>query len=215
MVSIEPRFEARKDTLVAVGKSTCYIGSRIPNEDIASGTAFFVGPTTLLTAGHMAPAWNTRVRAQLPGTKEALSFVDELFESENETETFPCRCIATLYPQADISILDSTPYRSETWLVPTKEPLKRGEAVDIVGYPGLYSDRYIKTKHGRDVKIDSGAIHDIQSLLPKCKLTVTHGPVVNGAVASYKVSTIAGMSGGPVIVNGKCVGKLHLNREFS
>ena len=57
--SVKPDFEARRDSLALAAKSTCLIGVHPGRDDAgndveySSGTAFFVGPTKLVTAAHV------------------------------------------------------------------------------------------------------------------------------------------------------------------
>jgi hypothetical protein len=185
-------------------------------ENPASGTAFFVGHRTLLTAGHTAKEVGAEVVAQIPGTREAELFVEDLLELRDDVKTFRCVCTATLLPFADISILDcsGTAYRAQTYIKPENVALKVDERVDVVGYPGLYSERYVREKH-QYKKINSTAVKEINEILPKCQLTVTHGPVVStGNVPAYRVSTMGGMSGAPVIMNSVCVGNVNVPSEL-
>ena len=72
--SVDPQFEMREEQLVLAAKSTCFIGVKPGLDDdgkptpSASGTAFFVGPTILVTAGHLVPDGKRKIVAQHPGT---------------------------------------------------------------------------------------------------------------------------------------------------
>ena len=81
--------------------------------------------------------------------------------------------------------------------------------MDIISYPGLYGDDYIVATQG-EAADSKEAISDINDLLPKCELIVSHGRVLDEfrtqTTTSYRVSTIGGMSGSPVVINGKAVG---------
>ena len=77
--------------------------------------------------------------------------------------------------------------------------------VDVIGYPGEYTSSYLRDS--QRVRIGRSELADVMELLPKCELTVTHGPVIRGGkMPTYRLSTIGGMSGTPVILNGKGVG---------
>jgi hypothetical protein len=81
-----------------------------------------------------------------------------------------------------------------------------GVEVDVIGYPGLYSPQYLVDTHRADNKED---IRNILELFPSCELTVSSGRILEhrtATTASYSVSTIGGMNGSPVIVDGTNVG---------
>ena len=60
------------------------------------------------------------------------------------------------------------------------------------------------------------AISDGRKLLPLGVLAVSAGKIIeNGPNLTYHRSTTAGMSGGPVILNGKVVGISHICKTAS
>lgn len=68
--------------------------------------------------------------------------------------------------------------------------------------------------------IDGDLLDDVFALFPKSQLVITHGPLVLGGIMpTYRVSTVSGMSGSPVIINGKVRGHFHthyfLDNEFT
>jgi hypothetical protein len=78
--------------------------------------------------------------------------------------------------------------------------------VDLVGYPGSYSSQYVAKTQELPL-LGKSEYRDIEELLPSHELTITHGTVIlGGKTCTYRVSTIGGMSGSPVVVNGKVVG---------
>jgi hypothetical protein len=199
-------FEFRKDILEHAAKSTCYVGSEyLEGDEPASSTAFFLGPSTLLTAGHAAQEPGVDVVAQYPGIREAEYFVEKLFKLDHHGDKIHCRCTATLWPGIDISILDCSPYHAQTWVVPKQIQFEAGERVDVIGYPGLYSERNVQ-ENRRHIKVDSTAIKEVTDILPKCHLIISNGNIVSHAAATYRVSTAGGMSGSPVLVKRTCVG---------
>jgi len=175
----------------------------------ASGTAFFVGPTTLITAAHIVPDGNRKIVAQYPGTRRATFFVHHLLNPNNplNLETFECKCKTTGRPNADIAILEVCgTYRAPLHLEVGQLALNQNDYVDVIGYPGVYNERYVSEMH--DKPVDGDIVEDVLELLPKSRLVITHGPVTSGGMMpTYRLSTVRGMSGSPVIMNGKVVGK--------
>lgn len=208
--SIDPQFEARSNSLMDAARSTCFIGVN-PGPDgrgAISGTAFFVSPTILLTAGHMARDGNREIVAQLPGTQKAVLFVDNLFTKKLQVERFECDFIGTGWPDVDICILKvKADYRSSNYLHIEPKQLSPGNRVDVVGYPGHYSDRYVQKMHPAE-SVDRDAIEAFTGLFPRCELIVSHGTVESsGNRPTYNLSTVVGMSGSPVMMSDKVIGK--------
>lgn len=206
---IAPDFQERKEALVKVAKCTCSLAARYPDDNYATGTAFFVGPTTLLTARHVAPDHTTDVVAQLPGVRTAIIDSEKLFDENPVVETFVCRVVldgpAWL---VDVTILDcsNSHFRAVEWLELDRTSLKKGVKVDLVGYPGAYSSQYVAKTQELPL-LGKSEYRDIEELLPSHELTITHGAVIlGGKTCTYRVSTIGGMSGSPVVVSGKAVG---------
>ena len=203
-------------------QSTCYLAVRpdntpdCPSPTYQYGTAFFIGPTTLITAAHLVPDNKRKIVAQLPGTLRATAFVEKLFTKDHRRrfETFECKCLGTGLPDADIAILQvSGNYEAKVYLEIEYSGLKPNDPVDVVGYPGMYDERYVLSMYP-DL-LDEDSMDDVFALFPKRRLVVTHGPVVLGGIMpTYQLSTIAGMSGSPVILNGKAKGK-HIVNCFS
>jgi hypothetical protein len=109
----------------------------------------------------------------------------------------------------DITILDCSEshFRATEWLELDRTVLKKAMTVDLIGYPGDYTLTYARKTQGLDPRFEKSEYRDIEDLLPKYELTVTHGTVITGGgMPSYRVSTIGGMSGSPIIVNGKVIG---------
>ena len=83
--------------------------------------------------------------------------------------------------------------------------LNQNDYVDVIGYRGIYSERYVSDIHEKPV--DGEILDDVLDLLPKCGLIITHGPVTSGGrMPTYRLSTVRGLSGSPVIVDHKVVG---------
>ena len=207
---IDPCFERRKEALIKAARCTCFIGVKPSDDDVASsGTAFFVGPTTLLTAGHVAPEKTTLILAQLPGVRTAVVDTEYLFDKIPPVETIECRVVLDKPVWlVDITILDcsQSDFRATEWLELDRTILKRDVKVDLIGYPGSYSPQYVTQTQGVGA-LGKSELQDVGELLPISELTITHGSVIRGGkTPTYRVSTIGGMSGSPVVVNGKVVG---------
>jgi hypothetical protein len=86
------------------------------------GSAFFVGPTTLITAGHAAPTNNTEIFALYPGTYIVKSHPEDIFNGMVPDPKFSCRVLETLFKHSeelehDIAILQVTgEYKAKEWL---------------------------------------------------------------------------------------------------
>ena len=121
-------------------------GTSIP---YSSGTAFFVGPSTLVTAGHLVPDGKRKIVAQFPGTRNATFFTEDHFDdpAAHGLQTFHCKFVGTGRPKADISILQvSGSYRAENYLGVRRDSLtsKDQQSVDVVGYTGWDSAQYVR-----------------------------------------------------------------------
>ena len=154
--SVDPQFEMREERLVLAAKSTCFIGVKPGLDDdgkptsFASGTAFFVGPTILVTAGHLVPDGKRKIVAQCPGTRNATFFIEDHFDDpvSHGLQVFSCKFVGTGRPNADISILQVIgSYRAENYLQVRHSSLNSEEmqSVDVVGYTGLYTARYVRS----------------------------------------------------------------------
>lgn len=177
---------------------------------IRSGTAFFISPTRLLTAGHLVHDARDKIVAEEPGQLKATYFIRQLFRDTNTNFKFECKLITTLFGTADVSILEVVDsYQSVNFIQVDQmilPPDCDGVAVDILGYPGAYGARDIEVMHPTD-EADFNLVKDVESLFPRRELVISHGIIKNGGTAPrYRVSTIIGMSGGPVLVNGKVIG---------
>ena len=231
---MQPSFEARHEQLKLAAQSTCYVVGKGP-QGIITGTAFFIGPSTLITAGHVAHKKGTKLVAQLPGTLVVEPDAGKLWKGGNNLPpTFECTVKKSLYREPpsdkdgaatfnidglscmkwaqektaiDIAILDcSKRYEAKHWLSLETGNLRKDSLVDIVGYPGYYTLMTLRRMFD-GVNIDNQHVQDATELLPRSELIISHGKVIeSGDNPTYIVSTIGGMSGAPVIVDGKAVG---------
>lgn len=179
-----------------------------------TGTAFFIGPTTLITAGHNAPTKDVKIVAQYPGTPN----VGDPFKvlDGSVVPTFACRVLHTHYKNEtdlayDIAVLDCAGKycidMDKTLSIDAVEVCV-GIAVDVVGYPGKYDEDFLQQEHGNEVDDIDEAYKLAKTILPRRELAITHGIVISGGDNPlYRLSSISGMSGGPVILNGTVIGK--------
>ena len=180
------------------------------------GTAFFVGPTTLRTAAHiLLHETGATIIAQPPGALKATKFVETLFQQhpvERSDKVFYCRLVETLHPKADISVLEVIgTFRAQKYLHVRQKSLETDDTIDILGYLGLYNHRYIKNMHPLRECVDTDMVEDIEELFPKSRLIITHGSVVHGGIQpNYRISTVTGMSGAPVVKDGNAIGEMIL-----
>jgi hypothetical protein len=215
---VDPGFEGRKESLVSAAKSTCSIGVKGHGGhrgDFTSGTAFFISPTILLTAAHVVHDPRDKIIAEEPGKLKATYFIEEVFgdpRDEEDGKRFECRLVETLFASADVSVLEVVgSYRSEHFIQVSQQPLPaecHGSIVDILGYPGAYTPRQIKNMHPSE-NVPFDLVCDVEALFPRRELVISHGMVeTGGEKPQYRVSTVIGMSGGPVLVDGKVIGSL-------
>lgn len=178
------------------------------------GTAFFISPTLLLTAGHVATK-NERILGQAPGKLQP-EISDKVFAATKlGPDVFECRTISTLYKgkgipgSVDVSILKvKSKYHATSWVtMDTGSRVPKGSKVDLLGYPAGYSIEYLSGLLNIPIVVVEDAFPQITSIMPAHRLIVSHGTVLdeNDQVV-YKLSTTGGMSGGPVIYNKKAVG---------
>lgn len=218
MSSADPDFEGRKESFIVAARSTCSIGVRrhtVSYGEFVSGTAFFVGPRTLLTAGHVVHDSRDKIIAEVPGVRKATYMVQNLFAEPQagSPEHFECKLVKTLFgkvDKADISVLEVVGPYTSTSFVEVKQPCLPYECdgiVDIVAYTGAYSPTDVWRTHPSPGFVNADTVHDIEALFPKRELVITHGSITHGGhLPWYAVSTVIGMSGGPVIMSGKVIG---------
>ena len=188
------------------------------------GTAFFISPTILLTAGHVGPTKGQKVAIQPPGKLTLNRHFSNLWRASKEdgphTDVFNCKVLKTLYNKdnvdIDISVLKSLEYRASTWVpIDMSMPLATESAIDLVAYPGDAGLVYLSQVQRFDVSAEDRS--SINSILPVFQLIVSHGEVLqeNHVRPSYKLSTTYGMSGGAIIFQGKAVGEIPSQRFYS
>jgi len=211
---IEPNFVTRRSELEFAARCTCRISRMLDGGNPQDATAFFISPT-LLTAGHVASG-KDRILGQKPGKFKA-EIADDVFAATTPAaDVLKFRTVATLYRgkgrpgSIDINVLKVTSrYRATTWItMDTAARVPKDTTVDLLGYPGDYSQTYLSKLLGITINSDQ-EWNQIRAIVPAHRLIVSHGKVLeeNDRVI-YKLSTTGGMSGGPVMYNKKAVGTL-------
>jgi len=204
----EPSFESNKDGLLKAGKCTCMLLIDHGTE-ITTGTAFFVAPSLLITAGHcVANLVKSQLILSLPGRE----FINADKLRNGDIEGLKCTVKATLFKPGrssrdwtrDIAILE-TGYISPNFLDLSRTHLEVGAVVDVIGYPGDIPIHWLRRHHGLDSADQSKAT--AEKLLPMRHLTISRGNVaVANSTVTYNVSTCRGMSGASLTSGGKAYG---------
>lgn len=176
------------------------------------GTAFFISPKLLLTAGHILsgpPNVKTNIRITSPGTP--YFNVAALRSGRNTVLMIDCKVVATLYKRPngpsheDIAILDAGTISAPSYLRLSLTLPSLLSKVNVLGYPGPAAQNWLLSHQG----IDDAAAgrRATEELFPPQRITITSGPIETiGPTISYKLSTVPGMSGGCVLHEGKVVG---------
>ena len=171
-----------------------------------SGTAFFVSETRLLTAGHLVPDGKRKIIAQRPGSTWSELLVDNMFRKNPPCEIWPCKFIGSGHARVDLAVLEvEPPFKATKFTEITQMSVRQGQKVDVVGYAGNYTNDYIQQMHGGYPRKDD--FDAVSNLFPRASLIVSHGQIeATGDELSYGVSTVKGMSGGPVLLEGRAIG---------
>ena len=212
----------REEQLFNVRMSTVRYSMEIRNEkgdtSYAGGTAFFVTPTKLLTACHSVLKEGQRVIAQQPGAATVETHDEDIFKKKTRIMRWELEVAKTFFGEkrarwADLAILKTIAFEYTHWVeLDFDSKFDAGVQVDIVGYPGSHSDERLMLLHS-EINGDNveKAMADAQTLLPTGQLVISTGQIIQDARnPTYRASTTAGMSGGPVVLNGKAVGTCHI-----
>ena len=210
--------EALAADIWSVAQATCFIVIEIKSasakQSISGATAFFIDNRTLLTAGHNVmtePKSHISVRALLPGTPVVSTDFKGIIKGIG-VSTLTLEIVENYWrntPETDIAILRTV---GVTWAphvnLELSDILTQDALVNVLGYPAEYSDRSLAKEYGEVVPDALFAGYDeARKTLPKWTLVTSCGPVLTvGENLEYRLSTINGMSGGPVVYNGKVYG---------
>lgn len=175
------------------------------------GSAFFISPTLLLTAGHNIrepPNVKVSVRIGKPGT----AYINYAAALHRLIPTIVCKIVASLYKyphspsHEDIAILDTGTYENGSSYLKLSPVLPSlSSKVNVVGYPGSVKQEWLMCHDGINDAEDGR--RKTADMFPAQRMTITSGPVNQvTSTISYKLSTIPGMSGGCVLHDGKVIG---------
>jgi len=209
---VEPDFDTDKDGILAASKAT----SLLVNESWdAKGhltwdfaTAFFVGPTKLLTAGHAVLDPPDAVKTDrflfLPGTPYLT--IDTI--SNKHPHAIRYTVIDNMYRKGDtkikdIALISSGTFETQHYLRLSTDRVVKDEIIEIVGYPGEKKTNWLREKHPTLRSFDE-ASRISEAFLPTRQLVVTLGKVAHNDrdMTSYHISTCPGLSGAGLIYNG-------------
>lgn len=212
--SSAPSFQTDKDHLINAGQCTSMLLIDYGGE-LVFGTAFFVAPSTLITAGHVvadAVKKGARLIISLPG----VATVDTSKLQNAKIKGAKCTVTGVHFsknrPQEDIAILECG-LISDKFLTITQSTPEPGSIVDIVGYPGHISVEWLRTHPDLD---SADASKDVaEKLLPPRTLTVSRGYVLkSNSTVTYYISSVRGMSGACVLSGGKVYGTSNFNQAM-
>ena len=200
-----------------IRQATCHISVEktfgTADDGYGSATAFFIGPATLLTAGHVLKPGQL-ARAQLPGKAKVERNAAGVFERTVKVAAFDVKCLTCFVVKSgpggvDVSVLETVGFTHDHWVTLDLEGnLKADEVVDVVGYPGAISEDRLLISHHliTNANVDQ-ALQNARQLLPNGTLAVTNGVITSdGEMPTFRASTTHGMSGAPVVRKGKVVG---------
>ena len=211
-----PCFDNDK-TIIHAARGTAFVVVELMSGKQSIGTAFFVTPKLLLTAGHLFTKHNdiTRIRIVCPGTKE----VDLQELNEGKVATVDCTIVENLHTrrasfEKDIALIEAVGYNAASSLSLSTDEFPVNAVVDIVGYPAPKESCWIEKHHGFKDGTTETTKTTAETLLPSGHLTVTRGLTVTRCPVEsidiwtvfYGISTCKGMSGSPLLYEGKVYG---------
>lgn len=214
--SVEPTFAQDEAQLEQAAKCTVFVIIDHPLKSNKAGsryygTAFFISPKLLLTAGHNIVGSHgplEQVRITYPG----LPYINlKTLQGRPTISTIDCKVVGTLYTREhgpmnnDLAVLDAGSHNAADFLQISQNLPMIGAKVNIIGYPGAATQKWLLIHEGlQDIEISRQATN---KMFPAQRLTITSGSVESGgSMISYRLSTIPGMSGAPVIYNGVAIG---------
>ena len=178
-----------------------------------SATAFFIGPATLLTAGHVLK-FGQMGRAQLPGKAKVERDSEGVFKKTINVSAFDVKAVACFFvkkgpDRVDFSVLETVGFTHADWVTLDLEGnLNVDDIVDVVGYPGTVSESRLLISHHLITKANlDQALQNAKALLPSGTLSVTTGVITSTEeMPTFRASTTHGMSGAAVVRKGIVIG---------
>lgn len=209
---VDPDFDTDKNGILAASKATCLlVNESWDAQDHLTwefATAFFIGRTWLLTAGHAALDPPDAVKIDrylfLPGTPY-LS-IDTI--SKKHPHAIRYKVIDNMYRKGDpktkdIALISSGTFETQHYLQLSLDRVAIDETIDIVGYPGEKKSNWLREKHPTLRSFEEAA-KTSENFLPTRRLIVTRGKVAHNDrdMTSYHISTCPGLSGAGLIYKG-------------
>ena len=86
--------------------------------------------------------------------------------------------------------------------------LKQDQRVDIVAYPGAYSEEILLEQYGAEISdMSKTGYNEAEKTLPRKTLVASCGKILSGGDSpGYYLSTVGGMSGAAVVFEGEVYG---------
>ena len=182
---------------------------RVRRPSVATGV--WVNAMTVITAGHTLEAMDD-VKAEHPGKEVGHRYYHQVWEFNGKVSSYQLRVdkgnVLNDGPyENDIAILKSVGFAfGEAAEIDLDTHVPIGAKVAVLGYPSQYNDQWISQQHP-SIQDALAAYHEALTLLPEDHLCVTYGDVTSvGEIQHYNISSAPGMSGGPVVYNGRVVG---------
>ena len=201
--------------LIRAALATCQIVSGGPDDDSRPfvATAFFISPTILVTAAHAIHKSAKIVYGQMPLVCGQFHPPKMIFEGAVGVTRFQFKVLKRVLdpgpPGIDMAILQTEHF---LWghfihIEESGENQKIGDRVDVLGYP-KYDKDWFDEMHPQLSDRRQG-YKDAFEILQMEKLNISTGNLLSvGDDSSYRLSTSAGMSGGPVMHDTKAIGNL-------
>lgn len=218
----EPRFDDDKAEIIEASKCVSLVVMEESQGEGRvkkfNGTAFWVAPNLLLTAGHNTVGVNgpfSHIRVTVPGCLQV-----QLWQvGQQNINLIECKVVGTIYKRngphtRDIAILDSVNFHAGNSLRLSSSIPEIHSVVDVIGYPATIKHEWIEAHKG--VRNFEQGQREAERLLPRGRLTVTRGKLEStGSMLPYSMSTCPGMSGSCVLYKGKVIGKLFAYGDLS
>ena len=142
-----------------------------------------------------------------------------VYRREIPASAFDVKAVANYYftsnsgfPKVDLAVLNTLDFSHDHWVtLDLTGTIDHGDVIDILGYPGPINEGGILVSHSSitNANLDK-AVDNARQLLPSGTLVVTFGTIIDaGDLPTFRASTTHGLSGAPVVHNGKVIGNFH------